>query len=115
MLIFACNLIFQVKWLEDKLNKITNERDYFRAQWEKLHHAAMASAAAARGSNTHAPNGSCAGQDLHSGMNAGQLDLSMTGAAAAAAAAAAHQQHERAAAGDPYTNGNDPLKLAPIR
>ncbi len=79
----------QVKWLEDKLAKITNERDYFRTQWEKLHHAAMASARNA-------------GQDVQSAhaMNAGQLDLSMTGARA-----------DPLSNGSPYANGSTDVKL----
>ena len=33
-------LLLQVQILTEKLHKVTNERDYYRAQWEKLHQAA---------------------------------------------------------------------------
>ena len=85
---------------------MSHERDYFRAQWEKLHHAALA-ANSARTSNASLLNGQHA-ENLHMGGQ-GQLDLSMSGTAAAAAAAH-HEDYKR----DNYQNNND-LKIGSIR
>ena len=101
----------QVKWLEDKLHKITGERDYYRAQFDKLsQQTAAIAAAASRSSNSSLLNGSP--NDLHMGGQGGQLDLSLNGAAAAAAAAAAHEDYKRDSVN--YQNNND-LKLGPLR
>jgi hypothetical protein len=113
--LISYEIYLQVKWLEDKLNKVTSERDYFRVQWEKLHH--VATAAASRTSNSSL-GGVGGPNDLHMGGGhttaGGQLDLSLSGsAAAAAAAAAAHEDYKRDQANG-YQNNND-LKLRSVR
>ena len=86
---------------------MSHERDYFRAQWEKLQHL-HATAVAANASRSSTLNGQHA-ENLHMGGQ-GQLDLSMSGTAAAAAAAAHHEDYKR----DTYQNNND-LKIGSIR
>lgn len=96
----------QVKWLEEKLHKVTSERDYYRTQFENLKHAAAM--AATRTSNANLLNGS--GEFVG---HQGQLDLSLSGVAAAAAQAAQHEEYKRDATNG-YQNNND-LKLGTLR
>ena len=105
--------------LTEKLHKVGQERDYYRAQWEKLHQAA-AMAARSTASNPCLQLNGGAPTDLHMSAGhttvGGQLDLSLSGtaAAAAAAAAAAQQQHDDYKRDNGYPNNND-LKIGPLR
>ena len=108
--------LFQVKWLEERLQKVSSERDYYRSQVDMLHKTREAMAAT-RTSNHSLLNGG-APADLHmSAGHGGQLDLSINGAAtvaAAAAAAVAAQQHEDYKRDPAYQNNNN-LKIATHR
>lgn len=111
------NLILrlQVQILTEKLHKVSSERDYYRAQWERLNQATAAMAVTRTASNPGLLNGGAPTDLTHMGAGhptvGGQLDLSLSGtAAAAAAAAAAAQQHHEDYKRDGYPNNND-LKL----
>ena len=104
--------MLQVKWLEERLDKVTRERDYYRRE---LHQAA----AAARSPAASLLNGAPA--DLHT-MGAhsavgGQLDLSLSGAAAAVAAATAAQDDYKrdVAAAHGFNQNNNDIKIGSLR
>ena len=105
--------MLQVKWLEERLDKVTRERDYYRRE---LHQAA----AAARSPAASLLNGAPADlhtMGAHSAAVGGQLDLSLSGAAAAVAAATAAQDDYKrdVAAAHGFNQNNNDIKIGSLR